>query len=52
MHERAFVLRPLAELAPELTHPTLYRTIRQLVEDLEDTHEVSVADLPPDWFER
>jgi 2-amino-4-hydroxy-6-hydroxymethyldihydropteridine diphosphokinase len=52
MHERAFVLRPLAELAPELTHPTLYRTIRQLVEDLEDTHEVSVADLPREWFER
>ena len=23
--ERAFVLRPLADIAPELTHPTLYR---------------------------
>jgi 2-amino-4-hydroxy-6-hydroxymethyldihydropteridine diphosphokinase len=51
LHERAFVLRPLADLAPELEHPTLYRTIRQLVADLEDIHEVRVADLPPGWLE-
>ena len=52
MHERAFVLRPLADLAPELVHPTLYRTIRELVEELEDTHEVRIADVPSEWFER
>lgn len=52
MHERAFVLRPLADLAPELVHPTLYRTIRELVAELEDTHEVRIADVPPEWFER
>ena len=52
MHERAFVLRPLADLAPELVHPTLYRTIRELVAELEDTHEVRIADVPSEWFER
>jgi 2-amino-4-hydroxy-6-hydroxymethyldihydropteridine diphosphokinase len=52
LHERAFVLRPLAELAPELVHPTLYRTMRELVEDLDDFHEVHVAELAPRWFER
>lgn len=52
MHERGFVLRPLADLAPELEHPTLYRTVRELVEELEDAHEVKIADLPREWFER
>jgi 2-amino-4-hydroxy-6-hydroxymethyldihydropteridine diphosphokinase len=30
MSQRSFVLEPLADLAPELTHPVLGRTIRQL----------------------
>jgi 2-amino-4-hydroxy-6-hydroxymethyldihydropteridine diphosphokinase len=30
MHERRFVLEPLAEIAPELLHPVFKRTIRQL----------------------
>ena len=30
--ERAFVLRPLADIAPELTHPTLYRLVRELLD--------------------
>lgn len=30
LHERRFVLEPLAEIAPELVHPTLERTIRTL----------------------
>ena len=51
MHERAFVLRPLADLAPELEHPTLYRTMRELMAEFEDAHEVRIADVPPEWFE-
>ncbi len=30
LHERRFVLEPLAEIAPELRHPVLRRTIREL----------------------
>ena len=51
MHERRFVLRPLADLAPDLEHPVLYQTIRELLEVLEDEHEVLMSDLPRRWFE-
>ena len=30
MHERLFVLEPLAEIAPEIAHPTLHQTIAQM----------------------
>ena len=51
LHERAFVLRPLAELAPELEHPTLYRTMRDLLAELVDEHDVQPGEYPARWFE-
>ena len=51
MHERRFVLQPLAELAPDIEHPVLYRTIRDLLEGLEDEHRIVGVDLPRRWFD-
>ena len=49
--ERAFVLRPLVDIAPEFTHPTLYRPVRELLDDLADEHEVRRGAYPAAWFE-
>ena len=37
MHERAFVLAPLADLAPDLVHPVLGRTVRDLLAGLDQS---------------
>ena len=34
MHQRDFVMRPLAEIAPDLMHPTLHKTIKELAASL------------------
>jgi 2-amino-4-hydroxy-6-hydroxymethyldihydropteridine diphosphokinase len=49
--ERAFVLRPLADIAPEFTHPTLYRSVRELLDELADEHEVRRGAYPAHWLE-
>lgn len=40
LHRRRFVLEPLAELAPQLIHPVLNKTINQLMAELEDVSTV------------
>lgn len=34
MHMRKFVLEPLSEIAPDLTHPVLHKTVREMLEEL------------------
>lgn len=40
MHERRFVLEPAAEIAPELMHPNLNKTVEQLLEECSDNSVV------------
>jgi 2-amino-4-hydroxy-6-hydroxymethyldihydropteridine diphosphokinase len=40
MADRRFVLAPFAEIAPEMIHPILQKTIRQLLHETSDHSEV------------
>ena len=41
MAERVFVLRPLADIAPDWTHPVLNKTVSQLLAELPPGDEIS-----------
>src|SRR5216683_1753910 len=40
LHRRRFVLVPLNELAPTLVHPKLNKTMREMLEELDDDSDV------------
>ena len=42
LHRRRFVLVPLNELAPTLVHPKLNKTIREMLEELDDDSDVKL----------
>lgn len=42
LHQRRFVLQPLAELCPQLVHPVLKKTIDQLLATTRDNSEVRI----------
>ena len=40
LHERRFALTPLAEIAPNIIHPLIHKTIQQLLLECTDTLNV------------
>jgi 2-amino-4-hydroxy-6-hydroxymethyldihydropteridine diphosphokinase len=46
LQERRFVLVPLVELAPELAHPVLGKTVAALLTTLHDAHKVRRLEEP------
>lgn len=44
LHERAFVLIPLKEIAPNFVHPVLNKTVEQLLIELQSNEKVKLYD--------
>ena len=42
LHRRRFVLEPLAELAPQLVHPILNKTVSELLAEVDDGSKVTL----------
>ncbi|MEO5364008.1 MAG: 2-amino-4-hydroxy-6-hydroxymethyldihydropteridine diphosphokinase [Magnetococcus sp. DMHC-8] len=47
LHQRRFVLRPLAEVAPLLRHPLFGKTVDTMLQEVDDT--ARVTPLPGSW---
>ena len=43
LHERRFVLAPMAELAPTLVHPILHKSISEMLAGLKSPYRVALA---------